>query len=111
MRRYLRGIRKRLVIHGWQQGNDIQGIFGRYKKFGVIGSQMFSDFASASSLVVNVFMKTDRKSLDRTATLRLHESNDGGRVNFAGEKSSERDIGNHTETDSFCQLCMELLND
>src|ERR1041385_4370082 len=73
----LGGISKRLVIHGGQQRNDLPSVLRRNHELGVIGAQVVGHFSRVAGLVVEAFMKTDRKCPYRTRALRLHEGYHG----------------------------------
>ena len=63
----------------------------------MVGSQVLGNLPGVGGLVVHAFMKADSEGFHGTRTLRLHESDNYGRINSAGKKSSQRNIGNHAQ--------------
>ena len=59
-------------------------------------------------LVVRALVKPDRKRLDRTFTLGLHEGDDGGRVDPSGQEGPERDVRLHPEPHRVPEQRIEL---
>ena len=72
-------------------------------KFHVLSSKVLRYPARVAGFVVSVLLERDGECAYRARALRLHECYDCRRINSAGEKCAQGDVGQHANADSIAQ--------
>src|SRR2546425_2690453 len=67
---------------------------GSDDEFVMLGPKSLRRDARIPQLVITVFMKTNRESLDGSAAVLRHQTYDSARINPAGKKRSQRHVRN-----------------
>ena len=101
--RNLRGIGEGLVEQDGQARDDVQPVPRRHVQLGVLGSQMAGHRPGVLRLVVTGLLEPDREGPHRAVRLRLHQRDDGRRVDPAGQEGAERDVRGHLPADRLDQ--------
>ena len=107
-RRNLGNVGEGLVVQRRQARDHGEGVARRDIQLRVLGPEVTSHGRRVPRLVVRALVKPDRKRLDRTLTLGLHEGDDGGRVDPSGQEGPERDVRLHPEPHRVPEQRIEL---
>src|SRR5437868_5400371 len=75
----------------------------------MLSAKMLGHGASKWCFVIFCIFKPDAKGLDWAPALGLHQSDDDGRIDAAGEECADRNIGHHLHRDRLMeQLCESI---
>ena len=75
----------------------------------MIGAELARHHAGIFGLVEVSLGETDREGLHRTGTGARHQRDDGGRIDAAAEKRSQRHIGDQTDASRLQQAPLQFL--
>src|ERR1035441_2568295 len=81
----------------------VEKVFHADDDLGVFGPDGPGDVAGVGELTEFGFLVADGEGLDRSREVALHESGDGGRIQAAGEKHTERDVAHETHADGLLE--------
>src|SRR5258708_3714727 len=101
MRGDLRGIGKRLVVHHWYTSDDIHRSSWINVKLRVRGTKVRRDLARIFSLIECSFPEANREGTHRPRGLRLHQRDNGRRVDPARQERAERHVRQALTSDSY----------
>ncbi len=107
--RNLGRVRKWLVVHVGQLRNDVERLLRGHREFGVIGSKMTGDRSRMWSLIKAGQIEADRVGPDGAAICGLHQRDDGGGIDAAGQESANRHVGHHAAAHSVLQQYFETV--
>ena len=95
----LRVVGEGFVVEGGELRDDVEGVLAGDVHFGVVGAEVLGDVFGELGFVVFFFVEADGEGADGAGALRLHEGDDEGGIDAAGEEGAEGDIGDHALAD------------
>ena len=95
MRRQLRAVGKRLVIHGRQLRHQRQCILTCQTNLGMVRSQVRSHGTRMGRLIILTLIETDGEGTDFFGAVGLHQRRNGGGVQPARKQRTQRHICQH----------------
>ena len=88
--------------------NDVERLSRGEGQFRVLGAEMARDGRGMWRLVIIGFRKADGESANAAGIGRLHQDDDGRRIDSAGEKGTERNVGDHAPAHGILQQSFQL---
>ena len=106
----LRRIGKGFVVHVRQARDDIERVLCTDVKFKVVSAEVACHCCRMRGFIVSILGETDGEGFHRPRALRLHQGDDGRRVDAAGQKGAQRHIGNHLSGDRRAKFCAKRVD-
>ena len=106
--RHLRRIGKGFVEELGQPGDDVSGLLRGDVQLGVVRTEVAGHGLGVFRFVVFGLIESNREGAHRPAGLGLHQGDDGGRIDAAGEERAKRRIRHHLPADRLQQQMVQL---
>jgi hypothetical protein len=101
VRRDRRRIGEGLVVHPREKRDDVERILRSEVELRVVRPEVTSDGTRVDRFVIARLAEANREGPHRSRGLRLHQRDDSGGVDAAGQERAERHVGVHSKTHRF----------
>ena len=96
VRRHLRRVGERLVVHRRQLGDDVHDVARRHGQLRMVRPEVLRDRGRKGRLVIGRVGESNPEGADGRAALGLHQSGDQRRIDAAGEKHAKGHVGHQS---------------